>query len=59
MSYAAEQQTAVADEINRNIINITQVAEESTSGSEQTASASNELTNIAGQLLELVQKFKV
>jgi len=56
---AAEEQTAVAEEINRSIINISKVAEESTTGSEKITIESNGLTNLAGQLVELVQKFKV
>jgi len=56
---AAEEQTAVAEEINKSIINISQVAEESTAGSELTLASSNDLTNLAGELVELVLKFRV
>jgi len=56
---AAEEQTAVANEINKNIINITQVAEESTAGSEKTTTASNQLKNLARQLAELIERFRV
>ena len=34
---AAEEQGAVAEEINRNVVNISQVAEQTAAGSRQTA----------------------
>jgi len=56
---AAEEQTAVAEDINRNIVSITQIAEQSAQGSQQTASASGELARLAVQLQEMVAQFKV
>lgn len=49
---AAEQQAVVADEISRNVVNIKQVTE-------QTSTASNEMAILGNNLLKLVQQFKV
>lgn len=56
---AAEEQSAVADDINRNVVEISQIAEQSVAGSQQTASASNSLSNIANELKKLVTQFKL
>jgi methyl-accepting chemotaxis protein len=56
---AAEQQSATAEEINRNIVNISEVAEETAGGSQQTASASDELARLAADLQGQVAKFKI
>lgn len=55
---AAEEQSAVAEEINRNIVNISQVANQTAVGAQQTASASNEMAKLAAQLQLLVGHFK-
>ncbi|MBL1140778.1 MAG: methyl-accepting chemotaxis protein [Proteobacteria bacterium] len=56
---AAEEQSATAEEINRNIVNISEVAQETAGGSQQTASASDELARLASDLQNQVGKFKV
>ncbi|HHM05686.1 MAG TPA: methyl-accepting chemotaxis protein [Gammaproteobacteria bacterium] len=56
---AAEEQSAVAEEINRNITNISNVAHEAASASQQTASASQELSKLAAHLQNLVGQFRV
>jgi methyl-accepting chemotaxis protein len=56
---AAEEQSAVADEINRNIVNISQVADQNTENAMQTSKASEELAHLASQLQNLVAQFKV
>jgi len=56
---AAEEQSAVAEEMNRNITNINQVAELTATGAGQTTVASEELARLAVELQELVQQFKV
>ncbi len=56
---AAEEQSATADEINRNIVNISSSANETTSGAEQSAQAAEELSHLATQLQDIVQRFKV
>lgn len=56
---AAEEQSAVAEEINRNIINIGHVVDQAASGMEETAGASDELTRLAEQLQSVVARFKL
>lgn len=56
---AAEEQSAVAEEINRNVVNISQAAVQSAAGSQQTASSSEDLARLAAQLQDLVGRFKM
>ncbi len=56
---AAEEQSATAEEINRNIVNISEIAQETSSGSRETANASDELARLASDLQSQVGKFKV
>lgn len=55
---AAEEQNSVAEEINRNIVNINQLADMSVDTSEQISSAGNNLESLAQQLNQLVGQFK-
>ena len=56
---AAEEQSSVAEEMNHNIVNISQVADQTATGSEQTTLAANELAQLASQLQQLISQFKV
>ena len=56
---AAEEQGAVAEEINRNIVTISQIANQTATGAEQTAKAGQELAQLAGRLQSVVGRFKV
>ncbi len=56
---AAEEQSAVTEEINRNIVNINEVAEQTSEGSKQAAQASDDLARLAEQLKKLVGQFTV
>ena len=56
---AAEQQSSVAEEINRNVINIVDLSSNTAQASEQTSQASAELNNLAGQLKQLINRFKI
>ncbi len=56
---AAEEQSAVAEEINRNIVNISQVADDTSEGARQTAAISDELVRLASELEGLVGRFKL
>jgi methyl-accepting chemotaxis protein len=56
---AAEEQSSVAEEINRSIVSINEVAEQSATGAQQTAQASDDLARLAEQLKGLVGRFKV
>jgi methyl-accepting chemotaxis protein len=49
----------VAEEINRNIVNISQVADQTVAGAQQTAASSEVLSKLAVQLQDLVAKFRV
>ena len=56
---AAEEQSAVAQEIDRSIVQISQLAEEATTGSDQVATASQELSRLGEGLQGQVSQFKV
>lgn len=56
---AAEEQSAVAEEINRNIFNIAQITEQNATGANQTSVASQELAQLASGLQEVVSRFRV
>ncbi len=56
---AVEEQSAVAEELNKNISNISRIAEMSAEGSHQTAMASEEIRHLADELESLVGRFKV
>ncbi|MBB1487848.1 methyl-accepting chemotaxis protein [Oceanospirillum sediminis] len=55
---ATEEQSAVAEEMNRNLINIVNVSEETRSGSDQVAVSSEELSQLAVQLQQNVARFQ-
>ncbi len=55
---AAGQQEQVAGEINRNLINITQIAEQTAEGTGALGSASDQLAAVAAELEGLVGHFK-
>ncbi|WP_430962146.1 methyl-accepting chemotaxis protein [Pseudomonas syringae] len=54
---AAEQQSAVAEEINRSIMNVRDISEQTSTASKQTAEASIELARLGGSLQSMVSKF--
>ncbi|MFZ5589563.1 MAG: methyl-accepting chemotaxis protein, partial [Pseudomonadota bacterium] len=56
---AAEEQSAVAEEINKNIVRISQVVGQTAHGAQQTAQAGGEMAGLAAQLQGLVGRFKV
>ncbi|MEW5824668.1 MAG: methyl-accepting chemotaxis protein [Pseudomonadota bacterium] len=56
---AAEEQSAVAEEINRNIANISRVGEQTSQAAQQTAVASSELARLAEELQVRVGRFRV
>ena len=55
---ASEQQGVVAEKINQNVVNISEVADENAASSNKLASASQNLGQLAKQLRELVSQFK-
>ncbi len=56
---AAEQQSAVAEEINRNITNISRIADTTSADATQTSQISEELVRLAAELNRLVGQFKL
>ena len=56
---AAEEQSAVSEEINRNIVRINDMSGQTAIGAEQTAAANQGLVRLAEELQGLVGQFKV
>lgn len=56
---AAEEQNAVAEEINRNIVNISQASETTAESVASTARSSEDLRNVAEELKHVVSRLKV
>lgn len=56
---AAEEQSSVADEINRNVTTISQIADETSAGATKTSQNSEELVRLAAELNHLVGQFKL
>jgi len=56
---AVEQQAAVSEEINRNIVNISDITKDTSANTLQTMETGNSLSTMAAQLKELVVRFKV
>ncbi|MET0091766.1 MAG: PAS domain-containing methyl-accepting chemotaxis protein [Candidatus Thiodiazotropha sp.] len=55
---ASEEQSAVAEEINQNVVNVNQVAEETASGAKQSVDASEDMLASIGRLDDLVIQFR-
>lgn len=56
---AAEEQSAVADEVVRNIVNISHAGNETAQQAQRTLASSEELAGLAEQLNALVREFRV
>lgn len=56
---ATEQQTQVAEEMNRNLVNISTVSKETAASSEVVAQSSEELSRLSTQLEHEIKKFRV
>lgn len=55
---AAEEQSVTTEEMNKNIININQLADETANSAAQSTTASDELSKLATDLQSLVSQFK-
>ena len=55
----AEEQTAVSEEINRNVVNINEIANETAENTEQTNLTSESLAKLAIELQGLVAHFRL
>ncbi len=56
---ASEEQAAVAREVDRNIVNISDLSTQSAAGANQTSAATNELARLAIDLNSLVTRFVI
>ncbi len=56
---AAEEQTAVSEEISRNIENIHSISVDTSKGSDESAQASQSMNDVAVELQTLVSEFKI
>lgn len=56
---AAEEQSSVAEEINRNVTSVSQIAEETSEASRQNVATSTQLVSLASQLQRLVHTFRL
>jgi len=56
---AAEEQSAVAEEINRNVVTVNEIANQTADGAQQNAVSSNELSRLSAELQQLVGSFKI
>jgi len=56
---AAEEQSVVAEDMNRNIVRISDMATQNASGAEQTSQAGQSLAQMATELQVLVDRFRV
>ena len=56
---AAEQQSAVAEEINRSVMNVRDVSDQTSAASEETAASSVELARLGTHLQTLVARFSL
>ena len=56
---AAEEQSTVADEINRNITSVSDLGSQTAAGAHETTASSEELARLATSLQELIAQFKV
>jgi methyl-accepting chemotaxis protein len=55
---AAEEQGLVSEEVNRNVININDAVQKTSSGAAQTSESSDSLASLAADLQQLVQQFR-
>jgi methyl-accepting chemotaxis protein len=56
---ASEQQSCVAESINKNVINVKHIAEENAVAANQTKASAGEIALLSEQLKELVDQFKI
>ena len=56
---AAEEQSSTTEEVNRNIVSISDVAEESATAAEKTANSSDDLARLALELQQQVGQFHI
>ncbi|MFB0963118.1 MAG: methyl-accepting chemotaxis protein, partial [Pseudomonas sp.] len=55
---AAEEQSAVSEEITRSVVAINDLTDKTTDGARQTTEASHEVARLAGMLQEMLGRFR-
>jgi methyl-accepting chemotaxis protein len=58
MASAAHEQSSVTQDVSRNVVNISQLAERTATDAEQTTEVSNQLLELSGHLEGLVKRFR-
>jgi methyl-accepting chemotaxis protein len=58
MATAANEQSAVTQDVSRNVVNISQLAERTARDAEQTTEVSDRLMALSEQLESLVRRFR-
>ena len=58
MASAAQEQSSVTQDVSRNVVNISQLAERTSVDAEQATAVSNAVLDLSGQLNALVARFK-
>jgi methyl-accepting chemotaxis protein len=56
---AAEEQSSVAQEIDRSIVRISKLSEESSDNSNQVSASTGDLNNLGAELNRIINKFRV
>ena len=56
---ASQEQCAVAEEVNQNVVRISSLTEQTQDGTQQTSQASEELLSLSQNLQSLAAQFKV
>ncbi len=56
---ASQQQNETVEEINRNVINISELGHKTTADAESTSAAAEELTKLARELKDSIEKFRI
>tara|TARA_B110001469_G_C9409335_1_gene209680 strand:+ start:273 stop:482 length:210 start_codon:yes stop_codon:yes gene_type:complete len=56
---ASQEQCTVAEEVNKNVVHITSLSEQTQEGAKETAQASDELLALSKELQNLASQFKV
>jgi methyl-accepting chemotaxis protein len=59
IAVSSEEQAAVAQEINRSIVSIQSISDETSAGATQTSESSKEVTILGNRLRQLVEQFRV
>ena len=56
---AAEEQSAVSEDINQNVVSINTLANQAAATAEQAAASSQDLERLAGQLQQTISQFRI